>query len=122
MVLLQRLDRLGHLRLTAQFPVVHQFYLVQFTPFEHMTKRARWKFSFNTTRLSPLELLDADRLGLVVALGTRRIGVLVEPDVPCRRALGEEEQVGADAGVGVEDAVGQADDGVQVAGRSSSAP
>jgi hypothetical protein len=47
MVLLQRLDRLGHLRLTAQFPVVHQFYLVQFTPFEHMTKRARWKSSFN---------------------------------------------------------------------------
>jgi hypothetical protein len=30
-------------------------------------------------------------------------------------ALGEEEQVGADAGVGIEDAVGQADDGVQVA-------
>ena len=30
-------------------------------------------------------------------------------------ALGEEEEVGADAGVGIEDAVGQADDGVQVA-------
>ena len=31
------------------------------------------------------------------------------------RALGEEEQVGANTGVGIEDAVGQADDGVQVA-------
>jgi hypothetical protein len=34
----------------------------------------------------------------------------------CRwAALGEEEQVGLDAGVGIEDAVGQANDGVQVA-------
>ena len=32
-----------------------------------------------------------------------------------RRALGEEKEVGLDAGVGTEDAVGQADDGVQVA-------
>ncbi len=31
------------------------------------------------------------------------------------RALGEEEEVGADAGVGIEDAVRQADDGVEVA-------
>ena len=33
----------------------------------------------------------------------------------CGRALGEEEEVRADAGVGIEDAVGQADDGVEVA-------
>lgn len=62
-----------------------------------------------------LELLDADRLALVVALGAGRIGMLVVPNFRCRRALGEEEQVRADAGVRIEDAVGQADDGVQVA-------
>ena len=62
-----------------------------------------------------LELLDADGFALVVALGAGRIGVLVIPDVGGGRAFGEEEEVGADAGVGIEDAVGQADDGVQVA-------
>ena len=41
--------------------------------------------------------------------------MLVEPDVLGRLALVEEQQVGADAGVGIEDAVGQADDGVEVA-------
>ena len=62
-----------------------------------------------------LELLDADGLALVVALGALGIGVLVVPDFLGGLALGEEEQVGLDAGVGIEDAVGQADDGVQVA-------
>ena len=62
-----------------------------------------------------VEFLDADRLGFVVALDARRIGVLVIPDVFGRLAFGEEQQVGLDAGVGSEDAVGQADDGVQVA-------
>ena len=62
-----------------------------------------------------LELLDADGFAFVVALGAGRIGVLVIPDVGGGRALGEEEEVGADAGVGIEDAVGQADDGVEVA-------
>jgi hypothetical protein len=71
-------------------------------------------------RLSPplflrLELLDADGFALVVALGTGRIGMLVIPDFFRGRAFGEEEEVGADAGVGIEDAVGQADDRVQVA-------
>ena len=41
--------------------------------------------------------------------------MLVEPDVLGRLALLEEEQVRADAGVGLEDAVGQPNDGVQVA-------
>ena len=62
-----------------------------------------------------LELFDADGFAFVVALGAGRIGVLVIPDVGGGRALGEEEEVGADAGVGIEDAVGQADDGVEVA-------
>ena len=62
-----------------------------------------------------LELLDADGFALVVALGARRIGVLVIPDLGGGPALGEKKEVGADAGVGVEDAVGQADDSVQIA-------
>ena len=41
--------------------------------------------------------------------------MLVIPDLGGGLALGEEEEVGADAGVGIEDAVGQADDGVEVA-------
>jgi hypothetical protein len=62
-----------------------------------------------------LEFLDADGFGFVVALGSGRIGVLVIPDFLGGRAFGEEEEVGADAGVGIEDAIGQADDGVEVA-------
>ncbi len=62
-----------------------------------------------------LELFDADRFALVVTLGARRIGVLVIPDVCGGRALGEEEEIGADAGVGIEDTIGQADNGVKVA-------
>src|SRR5690606_8602185 len=61
------------------------------------------------------ELLDADGLALVVALHTRRIRVLVIPDLFRWRAFREEEQVGPDTGVGIEDAIGKADDGVQVA-------
>ena len=41
--------------------------------------------------------------------------MLVEPDGVGGLALGEEEEVGLDAGVGIEDAIGQADDGVEVA-------
>ena len=61
------------------------------------------------------EFLEAHGLGLVVALHAFGIGVLVVPDVLGGPALGEEQQVGLDAGVGIEHAVGQADDGVQVA-------
>src|ERR1035441_10215047 len=69
-------------------------------------------------RLAPpllldVELLNADGLGLIVALHAQRIGVFVIPDVFGGLALGKEEQVGFDAGVGGEDAVGQADDGVR---------
>ena len=56
------------------------------------------------------ELLEADRLGLVVLFTP---GGLI-PDFGGRPALGEEEQVGLDAGVGGEDALRQADDGVAV--------
>ena len=41
--------------------------------------------------------------------------MFVIPDALGRLAFGEEEQVGFDAGVRGEDAVGQADDGVEVA-------
>ncbi len=41
--------------------------------------------------------------------------MFVEPDFLRRLAFLEEQQIGADAGVGLEHAVGQADDGVQVA-------
>ena len=58
------------------------------------------------------------RRNSVVAPGAGRIGISVIPDLAGGRALGEEEQVGADAGVGIEHAVGQADDDVDaLAGR-----
>ena len=62
-----------------------------------------------------LQVLEADRLGHRVGLLALGDAVLVVPDFLGRRALLEEEQVGADGGVGFEDAVGQADDGVEVA-------
>ena len=57
-------------------------------------------------RALALELLDADWFALVVALGAGRIWVLVIPDFGGGLAFGEEEKVGADAGVGIKDAVG----------------
>ena len=75
--------------------------------------------SFSSRLLPPvdagLQVLEADRLGHRVGLLALGDAVLVEPDVLGRRALLEEQQVGADGGVGFEDAVGQADDGVEVA-------
>jgi hypothetical protein len=62
-----------------------------------------------------VEFFDADGLGLVVVFHARRVRVLVVPDVLCGLALGEEQQVGFDAGVGRKHAIGQAHDGVQVA-------
>ena len=61
------------------------------------------------------ELLHAQRLGLTVALHACWVEVLVEPDGVGGLAFGEEEEVGLDAGVGGEDAIGQADDGVELA-------
>ena len=61
------------------------------------------------------EFLDGHQLGLVVTFHPGRIGVLVIPDFLGRLALGEEKQVGLDAGVGGEDAIRQADDGVEIA-------
>src|SRR5262245_44350768 len=58
------------------------------------------------------EFLEAHRLGFVVALYALGIGVLVVPDVLGARALREKEPIGLDAGVGMERAIGQADDGV----------
>ena len=54
------------------------------------------------------------RLGLGVVLAAFGQRLLVVPDVLGRAGAVEEEQVRRDAGVGREDAVGQADDGVQV--------
>lgn len=61
------------------------------------------------------EVLDADGFGHRVGFLVAGDAMLVEPDVLGRFAFFEEEEVGADAGVGFEDAVGEADDGVQVA-------
>ena len=60
-------------------------------------------------------MLDADGLGHGIRLLPIGHAVLVEPDVLGRRAFLKEQQVGADAGVGLEDAIGQPHDGVQVA-------
>src|SRR6185312_6126674 len=57
-----------------------------------------------------IELFNADRLGLVVVLHARRVRVLVVPDMLRGLALGEEQQIRLDAGVGAEHAVGQAHD------------
>ena len=62
-----------------------------------------------------LQVLDADGLGHGVGFLACGHAVLVEPDFLGRLAFLEEQQVGADAGVGFEHAVGQAHDGVQVA-------
>src|SRR3546814_6574002 len=70
------------------------------------------------------EFLDAQRLRLRVAFVTLRISVLVEPDLGGRiqcvafsvlMAFFEEQKVRLDSGIRIEDAVRQADDGVQVA-------
>ena len=66
-------------------------------------------------RLLGPELLDTDWLGLVVRLDALGIGVLVVPDLFCRLAFLEEEQVRLDAGIGGENAVREPDDGVEVA-------
>ena len=65
--------------------------------------------------ISGLELFKAHGFGLVVAFYAFRIGMFVIPDMLGRLAFGEEQQVGFDAGVGAEHAIGQAHDGVQVA-------
>jgi hypothetical protein len=60
-------------------------------------------------------MLDPDGPGHGIGFLGLRNPVFVEPDVFGLLAFGEEEEVGADGGVGFEDAVGQADDGVEVA-------
>src|SRR5690606_25263122 len=62
-----------------------------------------------------LKLFKANGLGRVVILDARGIAVLVVPDMLGGLAFGEEQQVGFDAGVGVEHPIGQAHDGVQIA-------
>ena len=60
------------------------------------------------------EFLELDRLRLGVVLSALRQRLLVVPDLLRRTGAVEEEQIGRDARVRREDAVGQADDGVQV--------
>ena len=62
-----------------------------------------------------LQVFQPDGPGHGVGFLALRHEVFVEPDVPGGLALFEEEQVGADGGIGPEDGVGQAHDGVQVA-------
>ena len=62
-----------------------------------------------------LELLDPDRLRLVVGLDALGIGVFVVPDLFCGFALLKEQQVRLDPGIGREDAVREPDNGVEVA-------
>ena len=61
-----------------------------------------------------LEFLNADRFAFVVALGARRIRMLVVPHLGGGLTFGEEKQVGANASVRIEDAVGQANDSVKI--------
>lgn len=51
-------------------------------------------------------------LGVILAAFRQRL--LVVPDVPRRSRAVEEQEVGRDAGIGREHAVGQAHDGMQV--------
>ena len=61
------------------------------------------------------EFIEGQRPGLVITFHPGRIGMLVIPDFLGRLALGEEEQVGLDAGIWGENAVRQADNGVEIA-------
>src|ERR1700733_12988123 len=60
-----------------------------------------------------LKVLEADRFRHRVGFLARRHAVLIEPDVLGRLALFEEQQIGADAGIGLEDAVRKPDDSVE---------
>src|SRR3989338_2592216 len=60
------------------------------------------------------ELLVLDRLGFGVVFSPFGKRLLVVPDLVCWAGAVEEEKVGGDAGVRCEDAVGEADDGVEV--------
>jgi len=62
-----------------------------------------------------LEFLETHRFGFVVALDAFRVWMFVVPDMLGGFAFSEEQQIGLDAGIGREHAVGQAHDGVQVA-------
>ena len=62
-----------------------------------------------------VEVFELDRTGHGIGLLALRHGLFVEPDVAGRLAFFKEQQVGPDRGVGAEDGVGQAHDGVQVA-------
>src|SRR6266849_3912189 len=58
-----------------------------------------------------LQMLETDRLGHRIGLLAVRYAVLVEPDVLSRRAFLEEQQIGADRGIGLEHRIGQPYDG-----------
>jgi len=61
------------------------------------------------------ELIEVHGLGLGVRLVAFRVGMFVVPDLLGGFALGEEQEVGLNAGVGGEDPFRKADDGMQVA-------
>ena len=62
-----------------------------------------------------LQVFQPDGFGHGIGFLAFGDAVFVEPDFSGRLAFLEEQQVGADGGVGFEDGVGQADDGVEVA-------
>ncbi len=62
-----------------------------------------------------LEMIQPDRFGHRIGFLTFGHAVLVEPDVRGGSALLEEQQIGADRGIGLKYRIGQADDGVEVA-------
>ena len=62
-----------------------------------------------------LQVFQSDGFGHGIGFLVVGHEMFVEPDVPGRLAFLEEQEVGADGGIGFEHGVGQADDGVEVA-------
>ena len=60
------------------------------------------------------EFLELDRLGFGIVLSAFGQRLFVVPDFFRRMGAVEEHEIGWDAGVGCEDAVGQPDDGVEI--------
>jgi hypothetical protein len=51
MALLQGLDRMGLLGLSAQFPVIRKIVFVQAVPLQNVFQRTWWEFAFNNATL-----------------------------------------------------------------------
>ena len=71
-------------------------------------------FSVLAPRKAGSKLLVLDGLGLRVLFAAFRERLFIVPNLVCQAGAVEEEEVGGDAGVRCEDAVGEADDGVEI--------